>query len=185
MYRNRKVNAKGGIALGYKKELAPFVVKVAEGVDDNEFILARVTCFEPNLLIGIYYGNQEQTAGETKINNHLSELFAEIDPFIKQGLSVLIGGDFNLHIGDIIPGNEKSVSRGGKLLIELCNEFGLDFANKVGPLPNHTHFDATSKTSRILDLVITNTVSLHKRCDVDVEKEVTPFRIKSNKGDLL
>ena len=182
--KSRKVNSKGGIALGYKKELEPYVVKVAEGEGDNEFILVKVTCYEPNLIIGVFYGNQENTAGEIKINNHLSELFSELDQYSKEGLSIIVGGDFNLHVGDKIPGNDQKTSKGGKMLISLCEEMGLEFANTIGPLPNHTHYDVSSKTSRILDFAITNVRDQHKRCEVDNAKKVTPYRIVSKDGEV-
>ena len=178
-----KVNSKGGVAIGYKNELAPFVVKIAESKGDNEFLIIRVTCFEPNLVLGVYYGNQEGTAGESKIANNLAELFTELDPLLQEGLDVVIAGDFNVHIGEAVTGNEPSVSKGGKLLLSLCEDFGLEVANKISPLPNHTHFDITSKTSRILDIAITNVLDKHQKLAVDIEKKVTPYRIVSRKGE--
>ena len=180
----KKVNSKGGVAIGYKKSLAQNVVKVAEGKGKNEFILLKCTAYEPELIIGVVYGSQEGTTPENEITENLAELFNEIDKYKDEGLNIVVAGDFNLHIGEYIKGNDKKISKGGKKLIELCEDFGMEIMNKKSdPDNNHTHFDITSKTSRILDLAISNMDSEHIRLEVDKEKKVTPFVTRYKNGE--
>ena len=174
-----KINSKGGIAIGYKKELGKHMVKVAEGKGSNEYILMKCTAFKPNILLGVYYGNQEGTTPENVITENLVELFTEIDKYKDEGLKTIIAGDFNVHVGSYIPGNDEKTSKGGKKLIELCQDFGMEFMNKKSdPNDNHTHFDVTAKTSRILDLAISDMEQEHIMLEVDKDKMVTPYVIR-------
>ena len=183
IYRNRnKVNSKGGIAIAVKDELAQHTVKLCEGKDLNEFLLIKLQCFEPELVCGVYYGNQEATAKAGVINQHLVELFSAMHEQKERGFDVLVGGDFNVHVGLGVKGNEPTVSKGGELLIELCKDLGFEIANNRMDGNTHTHFDVSSKTSRVLDLVITNKGNDHVELKVDTEKEMTPYTIKLNKG---
>ena len=174
----KKINSKGGIAIGYPKEIADQVIKVREGTGNNEFILLKYTGVSPPLIVGVVYGNQENTTPDDTIRENLAELFAAINEYKTQGCKILIGGDFNVHVGEVIERNEPKVSKGGKILTELMNDFDLDFANKLEKGQNHTHFDVSAGTSRILDYVITDLVEEHKTFKVDNEKEATPYIMK-------
>ena len=180
-----KMNSKGGVAIGYKKELAHQMVKVAEGSGNNEFILVRCSAVTPNIIFGVVYGAQEGTTPDNVITENLTELFTQINKFKEEGLKVVIGGDTNLHIGEEIEGNDPKVSKGGKKLLELCDDFGLDFANKLGEGNKHTHFDVTSKTSRVLDLVITDMMEEHVEFQVDHGLKVTPFVPRFKQGKWI
>ena len=181
-----KNNSKGGIAIGYKKSLAQNIVKIAEGEGKNEFLLIKCTAYEPELVLGVVYGCQEGTTPENEITNNLVELFREINKYKDEGMNIVVAGDYNLHLGDYIKGNDKKVSKGGKKLIELCEDFGLEIMNKKSdPDNNHTHFDITSKTSRILDLAISDMEEEHIRFEVDNQKKVTPFVTRFKGGEWV
>ena len=173
-----KVNSKGGVAVGIKKELEPYAVKVFEGTGCNETILIKLTCFSPAVVVGVYYGNQENTTPNNIIENNLTELFTQINAFKDEGCNVLIGGDLNVHVGESIKGNDPAVSKGGKLLLSLCEQLGFDIVNNLGEGCSHTHYDLSSGTSRVLDMVITDDLELQERFEVDNEKQLTPYRIK-------
>ena len=95
------------------------------------------------------------------------------------GRNVLVAGDFNVHVGNRIVGNDEKVSKGGKHLVDLCDELEFEFVNNKVVGPSHTHYDVTSKTSRVLDLVLTNNISSHSSIKVDNELDMTPYRIKT------
>ena len=174
----QKVNSKGGVAIGYLKEMGKHMVKVREGTGKNEFILLKYTGVTPNIIYGVYYGNQENTTPEGEIKNNLAELFSALNEYKQQGLNIIVGGDFNVHIGDAIEGNDPKVSKGGKILLDLCEDFGLDLANRMEKGLNHTHYDVSSSSSRILDLVITDLVESHKSFKVDNDRMYTPYTLR-------
>ena len=180
-----KINSKGGIAIGFKKELTEHVVKVAEGSGNNEYIIIKITNRKPALVVAVYYGIQENTAQKGNVESNLLELFAMLDKYREQGCDVIVAGDFNVHVGETISGNDGKVSKGGKILNELVEDAGLQYANNIGKGDKRSHVDVSSKTSRALDLIITNIVDKHVRCDVDNDYEMTPYTLRYRKGQSV
>ena len=179
-----KVNSKGGVSIGLKKELEPFAVKVFEGKDSNECILIKLTCFNPNIIVGVYYGNQEATASFDTIRANMAEMFAVLHDYNQRGCDIILGGDFNVHIGTAIPGNDPAVSKGGQLLLNLVNELGFDIINHKAEGSPFTHYDVSSGNKRVLDFIISNKTDEHVIVAVDNERLVTPYRLKMVKGEL-
>ena len=67
----------------------------------------------------------------------------------------------------------------------MCEALGYEIANNLAKVPSHTHFDASSKTSRVLDLVITDKKSNIEDIQVDIAKNVTPYRIVYENGEIV
>ena len=175
-----RVNSKGGVAIGVKSELAQYVVKLYEGRGSNESIIIKLTCYEPHLVVAVMYGNQENTTKSDVIRANLVEFFSQIGKYQEQGLDVIVGGDFNVHVGGAVVGNDPAVSKGGEMLIDICKELGLEILNNNVRGKTHTHYDVSSGTSRVLDLVISNKAEDIVTIEVDNEKIVTPFRLKQD-----
>ena len=181
--RNReRKNSKGGIAIAVKDEYKEYIVKLGEGTEPNEYIVIKLTCFQPELVLAVYYGNQEGTTKQGTIEQNLIELFSFLNTQLEKGNDLILAGDFNVHVGEAIRNNDPAVSKGGKLLIKLVMELGLDFANNKGVGNTHTHYDRSAGSSRVLDLVITNKAEDHVLCEVDNEKKLTPYRLKRING---
>ena len=139
--------------------------------------MVKLTCFKPEVIFGVYYGNQEGTTPPEVIRKNISETMTAMERYKEQGLDIIMGGDMNLHVGNAVRDNDPKVSKGGEFLLDLCSELGFYIANNLAEGPTHTHYDETSKTSRVLDLVITNRLSMIKQLVVDNEKLVTPYRL--------
>ena len=92
-------------------------------------------------------------------------------------MRIILGGDFNVHVGEYVVGNDPKISKCGQYLIDLCTALDYEIANNMAEKPSHTHFDVTSKTSRVLDLVITNSKNNIEDIQIDTEKKLTPYRI--------
>ena len=182
--RSRGSRAKGGVCIGIRKELAEHAVKVFEGSGSNECLMVKLTCFTPNVIVGVFYGNQEGNTDTETIKENLRETFEALDRFSEEGMKIVMGGDMNVHVGNRIVGNDEKVSKGGEYLIDLCDGMGFEFVNNKAKGPSHTHFDLTSKTSRVLDLVITNVIDDHVAVKVDNEKMMTPYRVVMKNGSI-
>ena len=63
-------------------------------------------------------------------------------------------------------------------MLSLCEQLGFDIVNNLGEGNSHTHYDRSSGTSRVLDMVITDDIELQERFEVDNDKQLTPYRIK-------
>ena len=183
--RNRSnKNSKGGVAIGVRSKLADHAIKVFEGSGSNECLMVKLTCFEPAVIFGIYYGCQEGTTPPDVIRANLDETFKALEKYNSQGLKIIMGGDFNAHVGEYVIGNDKKISKAGQYLVDLCNVYGFTIANNMLKTPSHTHFDVSSKTSRVLDLVLTNSKANITDIQVDTAKNLTPYRICYNVNSL-
>ena len=80
-----------------------------------------------DIVIALYYGNQENTTPWSTIQSNLTDFFNQINKYKEEGMDVIAGGDFNVHVGSAVRDNEPSVTKGGDLLINLCKDLGLCF----------------------------------------------------------
>ena len=177
-----KAMSKGGVSIGIRKELEPFAIKVFEGTGTNECLMIQLTCFEPNIVVCVMYGNQEATAPKGVIQDNLVETFSKIHEFQQKGFDVIVSGDLNLHIGDAVRGNDPAVSKGGKFLIDLLKQLGLEILNNKAEGDPFTHYDVSSGNKRVLDLIISNAGDKHEKVEIDNEKLITPYRIRVSQG---
>ena len=179
-----KVNSKGGVSIGVKKELEPYVVKLYEGTGSNECLIIKITCFNPAVVVAVFYGNQENTTSQDVIQGNLRDFLDQLNRYKEQGLDIIAGGDYNLHVGAAVRGNEPTVSKGGKFLTDMCDELGFELVNNRAEGNSHTHFDRSSGSSRVLDLVLTNVGDHHVKFEVDNDKKLTPYRVKMGTSGL-
>ena len=180
-YRNRSIKEKGGVSIYVHNRLANACMKLESGLDLNEFFVLKLECFNPNVIVVVYYGVIEQQYPNEVIAMQ-GDLFSIIRNYTSQGYHIVWGGDFNNHIGNNLglTQNDEDVSEGGKHLIEFVKEENLELLNSRDG--THTHVDKKHGTSRILDMVITNNGSSVSKFEVDKNLKKTPYRLKKVKG---
>ena len=103
----------------------------------------------------------------------------------EKGEDVIIAGDLNLKVGNKksgLVGNDEVVSKGGNVLLDAIEEAEIEICNSLhtGGL-GRTHRDATSKTERTLDLVMSNVKDKFSWLEVD-EDDFTLYRVRLVKG---
>ena len=150
----------GGIATCIaNKEMANTVVmKYGEG--DDEFIITRHSQFSVPINIINVYGEQESRVGNDEVEQRWSRIVNEIENIERRGEETILLGDLNKHVGEIIPGNHKKCSFGGKLVKDLLNTDKFILANALksvegGPFTRYdpANPDNDDKKS-CLDLII-------------------------------
>ena len=62
------------------------------------------------------YGEQESRAGNDEVEGRWNRIVHEIKTIESRNEELILCGDFNKHLGDIIPGNHQKCSFGGKLV---------------------------------------------------------------------
>ena len=179
--RNRNNKSKGGIAMIFKKELEPFILKLESGLDENEYFVCKITCFEPEVVLVLHYGVIENRYSTTEILTMQTEIFSVIKNYIEEGFDVFWTGDMNVHLGkcDKLKGNNPSESFGGKNLLKFIEQENLHLCNWDDQ--HHTHIDRSGGKSNILDLMITNVKEKIINFKVDTGFQFTPFRVRKVK----
>ena len=110
--RNRREKSMGGIATSIINSDFRNCLKVGEGSGSNEFIITRHSDFLVPINIINIYGEQENCTPSNVIKEHWDEIVEEIIKIEARGEMVVLMGDANKHVGDIIEGNHDKVSNG-------------------------------------------------------------------------
>ena len=120
--RNRSGNSGGGIVTAVVSDENDNTVKVKEGEGNDEFIITRHSQFLTPVNIINVYGESECRTRNNEIEERFNRLLGEITKIESEGELVILIGDLNKHIGDLVQGNSSKVSYGGKLLRDFLEE---------------------------------------------------------------
>ena len=183
--RNRNDKAAGGISTSVLNNDAPSCIRVAEGKDDNEFIVTRHSQFETPVNIINLYGQQECRLSREKVDKHWEEILIEINKIEERNELVVVAGDFNRHLGLHVLGKPSKSSHGGELVndfLESGNYILLNNTAKTigGPWTRVDPSDEDNKS--ILDFVIISK-ELEKyvqQMEIDKCRRFTAFRRNKN-----
>ena len=181
-FRNRPKKSKGGICLLLKREYESFAIKMNQGDGDNEFLIVKLSCFDPEVILILVYGVIENQFSKHDYMKLQSEVFNEVKEYTEKGYTVFWGGDMNVHLGNTLKGlesNHPDVSQGGANLLRFIEQENLFLCNTKDS--KHTHLDRSNKTSKILDLMVTNNPEAVTKFEVDPDLDATPYRHKTIK----
>ena len=191
--RNRRHKNMGGVATLVRKSEANDVLKVSEGSDDNEYLVTRHSQFLVPINIIIVYGEQETRYKAEDIEKKWDEVMAEVKKVEAREEAVIVLGDFNKAVGDVIPGNNEKISFGGGLVRKFLDTDKYILVNSSvkangGPYtryePNAPD-DQTRKSALDLVIISRNLDIYLKEMKIDKNLAFTPFRSKSKCKELI
>ena len=90
-----------------------------DGQEKDEYIITRHSQFNPPINIVNIYGEQESRSQNKDIEERWQRIQTELLKIEYKGENVILIGDQNKHVGDIVDGNNEKVSFGGKLIREF------------------------------------------------------------------
>ena len=182
--RNRTGVGGGGIATYIKDSLVKDTLEVCKGVENDEFLITRHSQFHTAVNVINFYGSQENRGTTDQTMDSWSNLLAEISKIEAKGELVCLIGDFNRHVGSIIPGNKEKLSFGGKLVRDLIDTQKYILVNATekavgGPYTRYDPADPTSEAKKsALDLCIVSLELFNyvEKLVIDKTFTFTPFR---------
>ena len=118
---NRSNKSMGGVATCIANKEIANTVSMKYGEGDDEFIITRHNQFYTPINIVNLYGEQESRVGNDEVESRWNRVVDELNVIERRGEEVLLLGDMNKHVGDIIPGNHPKCSFGGKLVRKLLS----------------------------------------------------------------
>ena len=189
--RNRKDKSQGGIVTSVRDDESIDCLKVTEGQDCNEFIITRHSKFQTPINVINLYSCQENRTAVNVIRDQWQEIVEEVVKIEAKKENLIIIGDFNKHVGDIIEGNHSKITEGGRLIRELLNNGDYVLLNsltskiKGGPFTRVEPSDPDNDDKKsCIDFIIASS-DLVKYVDeivIDRDRKVTPSHaMKSNK----
>ena len=122
-YNRNRINVHGGgIATCVNNKDAIDTLKVSEGLNEEEFLVTRHGQFATAINVINIYGQQECRTGREKLKESWGNILKEIVKIETKGELIVVIGDLNRHVGDIIEGNEKDkTSFGGQQVKDLID----------------------------------------------------------------
>ena len=130
---------------------------------------------------------QENDVTKEEMNKMYKWIEDEINVAKTEKHIVLIGGDFNCKVGDIIMGNKKEITKGGRRLVKIAQNNGMKILNtteKCHGTWTRTQEEKNGTKKSVLDYVLITEEheQLVQKMTIDEEKQNTPFRDDSTPG---
>ena len=159
-------------------------MKVAEGENDEEFIITKHTQFEPPINVINIYGQQECRSSKEDIKRRWQSVLNEVYKIESQGELLVIAGDMNKHLKVESNKNSKT-SFGGRLIEEFIEtgDYVLINTTKVvtnGPNTRYSPEDPNDENKKsMLTLVIVSKQLLGHVDELYIDNDLkfTPFRV--------
>ena len=118
-YNKNRNKHKGGVSTVVAIHL------VAEGTEDDEYIITRIDKTVPAVNIVNIYGTQESRSSNDEIEKSWYRLMKDVKDIEARNEDVIIIGDMNRHVGTEehgIKGNKNYISHGGQLIRNLIQD---------------------------------------------------------------
>ena len=176
-----------GVSTSVEEGAAVHSLLLKDG-DDQDFIITRHSQFCIPINVLNWYGEQETHNSKEYIENKWLSILKEIKRIERLEEGLIIAGDLNKHVGNIVPENKTKVSTGGKLLrdfLENDNYVLLNASKKAkgGPFTRYNPvYPSDEEAKSCLDLVIVskNIEKYVKSMKIDKDRLFTPFRVVKN-----
>lgn len=168
----------GGVILAVRKELRNVTTEVEKTKEKLESLWILIDNNKVKIRIGIVYFPQEK-------DQDLKEIYKVIKTQIRKSSenkeSLIIVGDFNCKVGDMVQGNIGKKSKGGKKLLQVIEKEGLCLGNGMEMCEGKWTWQERNSKSIVDYIIIDEELKEHiKEIKIydDGNREISPFRLK-------
>ena len=176
----------GGVMMMYKESLDHIMVEVARyKLHQAEMLWHRLDNGKIQMKIGVVYMPQESRTSLAKLKEIYQSMEKEIADTRLKGESILIMGDLNCKVGEMINGNKAEVTKGGRLLIKMMKRFKLKLVNAEECCKGvWTRIEGTQRSVLDYLIVFEEDIRLFDKMEIDEAKDITPYYVEKN-GDQV
>ena len=151
-------------------------VNRSESYHKEESLWIVVGNEDKKLRIGIIYNPQESTTSKKELENIYCRINQEISESKNKEQKLLLMGDFNSKVGNIIKNNNNILSKGGRILLKLVEKQNLKIINTITKAKG-TWTRVMNSEKSVIDYIIIN--KSDEECItkfvVDEEKNLHPI----------
>ena len=115
--------------MAVRKEIKNITHIVNEDVSNGKVIWIVIDNTKLQLRLGLIFVPQESRSTTVKLQKMYDKIGRQIEQANVKDQDIIILGDFNCKIGDEIAGNNKEISKGGKMMLDLKKRHRLDIVN--------------------------------------------------------
>ena len=180
-HNDRSAN-RGGILIGVRDNIENISLELTQENKVGQSLWILLTNTKKKIRIGVIYAPQENVTP----NNELKLMYEDIREQIKIGKEekqqILIIGDFNAKIGEVVEGNKTQVTKGGRQLLKLANKENMIILNTVKEKCKGVWTRVQGEEKSIIDYVLTDASSANtvKEMKIDEEKQYGLHKLDKN-----
>ena len=178
--RNDRDASGGGVLVAFKRSLKNIITIVNKyKKHDCEMLWLKVDNGIEKIRIGVVYMPQESRTLLKDIKKIYDEIEKEIKIAEEHQERLLIMGDFNCKVGGYITGNKDIISKGGRVLLKLCEQNNLKILNGE-KCCRGVWTRVQNEEKSVLDYVITRNedVNLVNSMIIDQDRDITPYTLE-------
>ena len=130
VFRNdREENKGGGLLIAVKNEIKNICTVVEKRNDVGQTMWIVIDNTKIKIRIGVVYAPQESRTRKEKLKIMYEGIQEQILKAEERKQRLMIVGDLNCKIGDVINGNRTDITKGGRLLLKLIEKNNLSILN--------------------------------------------------------
>ena len=136
-----------------------------------------------SLRVGVLYNPQESRTKKENINKVYQRIEKEIKTVREKKQRVMLMGDFNCKVGEMISGNKPEITMRGKLLLQMLERNGMKLAN-IGKNCNGLWTRQIGTERSVIDYIILEKKQMEHIHSllIDEGKNIAPYRKKNEDG---
>ena len=128
---NNRSNDSGGLLIAWREELHGMIKVVHTYKDVGQCIWITLINQKVEARIGLVYAPQESRTSKKDLMKMYSDIQDQIAKAVEYNQQVIILGDFNGKVGNVIPGNSDTVTKGGRLIMQMVKKNNLTIGNAL------------------------------------------------------
>ena len=173
----------GGVIIAFKETLSNIWICTREYKKHGcEMVWVKLNNTKVKIKIGVIYMPQESRTKLDILKEIYTDIEIEVQEAVESGHSLLILGDLNCKIGEIIKGNTKEITKGGRLLNKMIKRNKLSVGNAQDICEGlWTRIEGQQKSVIDYVIMLEEDLGLLKQLEVDETKEITPYHIDDGK----
>ena len=178
LYRNDRDQDGGGVLIGIQEQLKNIVTVVEKqhAVEENLWLVINNN--QVAIRVGVIYAPQESRTAKEAYEEMYENIERQIEIAKQEKQKLLIMGDFNCKVGDVIKGNNAEVSKSGTIFNQMIRRNKLLVLNSLESCKGIWTREE-SGTRSVLDYIIIDQKdgSAVEEVMVDEEREYAPATI--------
>ena len=181
--RNDRNKDGGGVLIAVQEKLYNIttIVEKMKDVEESIWVVINNTCTA--IRIGLIYAPQESRTTKEEYQIMYENISKQITIAKEKEQKLLLMGDFNCKVGEIIVGNGKEITKSAKNFLKMIKSNKLTLLNAAEKCSGlWTRIEGTSRS--VLDYVVTQKEDEHNFIEmrIDETKELAPTRDDNDGG---
>ena len=129
IYKNNCKKSTKEISVAVRNNIKTISVEVSRYDEVGQTLWILLNNQKQKIRIGAIYGPQENVTPNNELKLLYKTIAEQIEIAKEKYQQVLMVGDFNVKIGNHIPGNKETVSKGGRQLKRIIEKYNLNKIN--------------------------------------------------------